>query len=165
MSTTKISSRDAISLLKTDHRAAEKMFREFEEARDSGDAADKLRLARKLCTALLVSMEAKESVIYPAVRVAENEQGKLNGELNGELEEVLAWHGEARSLIARLGRLAGNDPVLDAGIRQLHAQVERHAHEEDHKLFASLKKSELDLEALANELEEARDRIRLRYKR
>ncbi|MFZ6648618.1 hemerythrin domain-containing protein [Undibacterium sp. TJN25] len=146
---------DAIGLLKSDHREAEKLFREFEDASDGGDPTEKLRIARKLCTALLVHMEAKECVFYPAVRTAPGAQDMLN--------EALAEHSGTKLLIAQLGKLAADDPLFDARIRLLGEQMERHAGEEEHKLFAKVKKTGLDLDALGKELEEAKAKIRVRY--
>ena len=54
---------DAITLLKEDHRAAKKLFKEFEEAKGEGR---KEKLAHQICLALAVHFDLEETIFYPA---------------------------------------------------------------------------------------------------
>ena len=56
-------SKDAIALLKEDHRDAEKLFKEFESAKGDGR---KEKLAHQICLALSVHFELEETIFYPA---------------------------------------------------------------------------------------------------
>src|SRR5207253_8453799 len=56
-------SRDAIALLKDDHRKVEELFKQFEKA--SGDGR-KEKLAQQICLELSVHATIEEEIFYPA---------------------------------------------------------------------------------------------------
>ena len=56
---TKSKSRDAISLLKEDHRAVEKLFKQFEKAKGEGR---KKELALRICLELTVHTRIEEEI-------------------------------------------------------------------------------------------------------
>ncbi|HEY8004093.1 MAG TPA: hemerythrin domain-containing protein, partial [Phenylobacterium sp.] len=56
---------DAITLLKEDHRAVEKLFGQFEKAKDTDR---KKALADKICLELRIHMQIEEEIFYPASR-------------------------------------------------------------------------------------------------
>ena len=55
--------KDAIALLKADHRQVESWFDQFEKAKSS---ARKGQLANTICEALIVHTEIEEEIFYPA---------------------------------------------------------------------------------------------------
>ena len=55
--------KDAIALLKADHRQVEEWFGEFEKARDK---KRKTQLAAQICKALKVHTQIEEEIFYPA---------------------------------------------------------------------------------------------------
>ena len=63
--------KDAIALLKADHREVERYFEEFEKAR-SDDR--KQELAAKICAALTVHATIEEEIFYPAFLEATEEE-------------------------------------------------------------------------------------------
>ena len=56
---------DALTLLKEDHRAVEKLFKEFENAKGDGR---KEKLAREICFELTVHTTIEEEIFYPACK-------------------------------------------------------------------------------------------------
>jgi len=63
MARSKQAEKDAIALLKADHRQVEDWFEQFEKARDS---ERKQELATKICNALKVHTTIEEEIFYPA---------------------------------------------------------------------------------------------------
>ena len=81
--------RDAIALLKADHRSVEKLFRDFER---SGATAHKTRrkLVDKMIAELSVHAAIEEQFFYPAAR---REAPKLESDVLEAMEEhhVVKW--------------------------------------------------------------------------
>ncbi|MDY0067954.1 MAG: hemerythrin domain-containing protein, partial [Steroidobacteraceae bacterium] len=58
--------RDAVALLKQDHRTVETLFSEFENAEESEQSS----IAEKVCQLLTVHAQIEEEILYPAAREA-----------------------------------------------------------------------------------------------
>jgi hypothetical protein len=136
--------RDAIALLKNDHRRVEELFEDFEKARGEGR---KERLAHEICLELSVHAAIEEEIFYPAC------EGKVDEDL---LKESYVEHDAAKVMIAEIE--AGNgqsDEFFDAKVKVLKEEVEHHVGEEEKRmegLFAQARKAELDLEGLGETL-------------
>src|ERR1700742_3775514 len=63
--------RDAIGLLKADHRQVETWFEQFESSRS---ADKKKKLAQQICQALTVHTKIEEEIFYPAFLEATEEK-------------------------------------------------------------------------------------------
>jgi hemerythrin superfamily protein len=81
--------RDAIALLKADHRQVEQWFAQFEKARDD---ERKLDLATRICGALRVHTTIEEEIFYPAFFEATQEEDLHH--------EAIVEHDGAKKLIA-----------------------------------------------------------------
>jgi hemerythrin-like domain-containing protein len=136
--------RDAIALLKQDHRAVEALFEEFEDA-DEGEQSD---LATRICNMLTVHAQIEEEILYPAAKDA---FGEDEDEVVYEAE---IEHGAAKDLIAKIEALTPEDPTFKPLVSVLGEYIKHHVKEEERKLFPSLKETELDLKAMGNELVE-----------
>src|SRR5438309_9132927 len=90
-------SQDAISLLKEDHRAVEKLFSDFESAKGDGR---KQTLARRICLELTVHTMIEEEIFYPEC------DGKIEEDL---LKEAYVEHDAAKLLIAEIEGGEGKD--------------------------------------------------------
>jgi hypothetical protein len=136
--------RDAIALLKNDHRRVEELFEDFEKARGEGR---KERLAHEICLELSVHAAIEEEIFYPAC------EGKVDEDL---LKESYVEHDAAKVMSAEIE--AGNgqsDEFFDAKVKVLKEEVEHHVEEEEKRmegLFAQARKAELDLEGLGETL-------------
>jgi hypothetical protein len=136
--------RDAIALLKDDHRTVEELFEQFEKARGEGR---KETLAAKICLELSVHAQIEEEIFYPAC------EGKVDEEL---LKESYVEHDAAKVLIAQISSGSGHsDEFFDSKVKVLQEEIEHHVEEEEKRmegLFAQARKAGLDMDALGEQL-------------
>jgi hemerythrin superfamily protein len=137
------SSQDAISLLKADHRQVEGWFSEFESARS---ASKKQQLATSICDALTVHTTIEEEIFYPAFLRATEDKDIHH--------EAVVEHDGAKQLIAQIQGMSPDDDYFDAKVTVLSEMIKHHVKEEEKPggMFAEAKKSEMDLDALGEEL-------------
>ena len=138
-----IKAKDAVALLKEDHRTVEDLFSQFEKASGEGR---KQKLATQICLELSVHAKIEEEIFYPAC------EGKVEEDL---LKEAYVEHDGAKLLIAEI--LAGepSDEFYDAKVTVLQEQIEHHVKEEEQRLeglFAQARKADLDMDALGEQL-------------
>lgn len=150
---TQSKSKDAISLLKEDHRAVEKLFKEFEGAKGEGR---KEKLARRICLELSVHTKIEEEIFYPAC------DGKIDEDL---LKEAYVEHDAAKLLVAEIEAGDGqSDEFFDAKVQVLSEQIEHHVKEEEGELFPQVRKAVLDVEALGEQLAQRKKELLKEYK-
>jgi len=141
---------DAIALLKADHRQVEEWFDEFEKTNSS---AKKQKLATQICTALEVHTQIEEEIFYPACREVGIEEDMM--------DEADIEHDSAKKLIADIEASKPGDDHYDAKVHVLSEMIKHHVKEEEQRdgMFAKAKKSELDLDALGEELQLRKDEL------
>jgi hemerythrin superfamily protein len=134
---------DAIALLKADHRQVEEWFEQFEKARD---VQRKLKLATQICSALKVHTTIEEEVFYPAF-IEATEDRDLH-------HEAIVEHAGAKKLIAEIEDMDPDDDYYDAKVKVLSEMIKHHVKEEEQPggMFAEAKKSEMDLDALGEQM-------------
>jgi len=136
--------KDAIALLKDDHRKVEELFGQFEKA--TGDGR-KEKLAREICLELSVHATIEEEIFYPACA------GSVEEDL---LKEAYVEHDAAKVLIAQIMSNEGSgDEFFDAKVKVLQEEIEHHVEEEEKRmegLFAQARKAGLDMDALGEQL-------------
>ena len=130
-------------MLKADHREVEGYFDEFENAR-SGDRKEEL--AQKICAALTVHATIEEEIYYPAFLEATEEEDLHH--------EAAVEHEGAKRLIGEIESLAPGDGFFDAKVKVLSEMIKHHVNEEEKRdgLFAKSRQSEMDLDALGEQL-------------
>jgi len=141
---------DAIALLKSDHRAVEELFSQFEKA--SGDDK-KQRLALQICAELTVHAQIEEEIFYPAC------EGKVEEDL---MREAYVEHDGAKVLIAEIEGGEPSDEYYDAKVKVLQEQIEHHVEEEEQRMegmFAQARKAGLDMDALGQELAARKEQL------
>jgi hemerythrin superfamily protein len=144
---------DAITLLKEDHRAVEKLFKEYEGASGEGR---KEKLARKICLELIVHTKIEEEILYPAC------EGKIDED---ELKEAYVEHDAAKVLIAEIEDGSGQtDDFFDAKVQVLSEEIEHHVKEEEGELFPQVRKADIDLESLGERLAERKRELMSEYR-
>jgi hemerythrin superfamily protein len=144
---------DALTLLKEDHRAVEKLFKEFENAKGDGR---KEKLARQICFELTVHTTIEEEIFYPACK------GKIDED---KLKEAYVEHDAAKLLIAEIE--AGNgegDDYFDAKVQVLGEQIDHHVKEEEDELFPEVRKADIDTKALGEQLAARKRELMKDYK-
>jgi hypothetical protein len=137
-------SRDAIALLKADHRTVEELFEQFEKARGDGRKA---ALANQICLELSVHAAIEEEIFYPAC------EGKVDAEL---LKESYVEHDAAKLMIAEIIAGSGEgDEFFDSKVKVLQEEIEHHVEEEEKRMegvFAQARKAGLDMDSLGEQL-------------
>lgn len=134
---------DAIALLKADHRKVEELFSEFEAATR---ADRKGRIAAQICEELTVHAAVEEQGFYPPARAALGEDADLIAEASVE-------HASLKWLIAQIENEVPSDDLYDAKVKVLKEYVAHHVKEEESEIFPKLKKTDLDLVDLGQELQ------------
>jgi len=137
--------RDAIELLKSDHRAVEKLFDAFEKARDD-DLEAKGTLAQRACEELTVHSIIEEEILYPAAHKALGKHDAL------DVNEAYVEHYLVKTLIEKFDSLKPGDEGFDASFKVMSELVRHHIEEEESALFPELRQCGLDLVALGDKL-------------
>jgi hemerythrin superfamily protein len=138
---TLMSANDAIALLKADHKEVSDMFEKFETARST-----KEKLAQQICQALTVHAQIEEEIFYPAAREALGEDGK------DLLDEAKVEHSSLKELIAAIEASSPQDDLFNAHVKVLGEYTRHHVKEEEGELFPKLRKSDMDLKGIGEQL-------------
>lgn len=141
--------RDALALLKADHKKVDELFKQFEKARSTGR---KQEIASEVCLELTVHAEIEEMHFYPALRNAGN---KKLAEL---LDEANVEHQSLKTLIAQIEE-GPSDDLWEAKVTVLGEYVKHHVKEEEGEIFALARKTRLDLKALGETLSEEKEAL------
>ena len=147
--------KDAIALLKQDHRDAKELFKEFEKAKGDGR---KEKLAHEICLALSVHFQLEEQIFYPACEGTVDED---------ELKEGYVEHDAAKLLVAEIEKNEGaDDEFFDTKVHVLQEEIEHHIEEEEGPggIFAQARKGQLDLDALGKQLAQRKEELTRRFK-
>ena len=144
------SSRDAIALLKKDHREVESLFSQFEKARQSDRKQD---IAMRICEALRAHTTIEEEIFYPAFLEATQEE-----DLHHEAE---IEHEGAKRLIADIEGSSPDDDHYDARVTVLKEMIKHHVKEEEQPggMFAKARQSEMDLQAIGESLRARKEEV------
>lgn len=130
---TPAAAKDAIALLKADHKAVSDLFANYEKTRSD---AKKKALVAEICTALSVHAQIEEEIYYPAVKAA------LKDKLL--VPEARVEHGSIKDLIAQLEGLEPDGEMYDAKVQVLSEYVKHHVKEEQNEMFPKAKATSLD---------------------
>jgi hemerythrin superfamily protein len=135
--------KDAIALLKADHKEVKTMVGQFNSSRSD---TKKAQLAEQICSALEVHAEIEEEIFYPAARQAL----KRNGD--DLLDEAEVEHTTVKELIAKIKGGSPGDNLWEAEVKVLGEYVNHHVKEEEGEMFPKVRKTRLDLDALGEQL-------------
>ena len=128
---------DAVALLKADHRAVEKLFGQFDKARD---ADRKKALADKICLDLRVHMQIEEEIFYPTSREFLKDEDIV--------DEAVVEHAAAQDLMDEIEAMQPTEDLYEAKVTVLQEQIEHHVEEEETEYFPKVKKTDMDLKAV-----------------
>lgn len=142
---------DALQLLIADHREVSEMFEQFENLSDRARAS-KQKLVQKICKSLLVHTQIEEEILYPAVR-----QGVKK--MEDKVDEAVVEHAAAKDLIRQLHDMDPEDDLYDAKVKVLSEEIEHHVGEEEKEMFPEIRKSDLDLDVLGQELAQRKQEL------
>lgn len=143
-------STDAIVLLKEDHQAIRKLFREFDAAGEQATET-KNRVVKQIVEALTVHTYIENEVMYPRVR-------DLVPEVESDVLESYEEHHVADVLCAELAAMGPHDERFDAKTTVLIESVSHHMEEEEGEWFPKVRASlgRKQLQQIGEELLEAK---------
>ncbi|GAB3549011.1 hypothetical protein GCM10027343_30210 [Noviherbaspirillum agri] len=152
--TAKGSSQDVLHLLAEDHKRVLKMFDQFEKLKEKNgeDEETMQQLVETACAELTIHAQVEEEVFYPAAREAIDDMDLL--------DEAEVEHASARQLMTELAAMQPGDDLYEAKFTVLGEYVKHHIQEEEKELFPKVKKSDLDLMELAEEVRERKMELR-----
>jgi len=136
---------NAVEILKQDHDEVEKLFDQYEDAKEEANAELKAQIVAAVCKALTVHAQIEEEIFYPAMRRGEDDADDL-------VDEAAVEHQTVKALVAELEGATPDDDLYDAKVKVLSEYVKHHVKEEEGEMFPLARKSDLDLEALGTEL-------------
>ncbi|HSC19376.1 MAG TPA: hemerythrin domain-containing protein [Rhizomicrobium sp.] len=136
--------KDAIALLKADHKEVKTMVGQFNSSRSDSKKAE---LAQQICAALEVHAEIEEEIFYPVARQALNKNADL-------IDEAQVEHTSVKELIAKIKGGSPGDSLWEAEVKVLGEYVNHHVKEEEGEIFPKVRKTRLDLRALGAQLAE-----------
>ena len=147
---------NAITLLKDDHRAVEKLFTRFEAAGPKAYET-KRDIVEHIIEALSVHAAIEEQVFYPTIR------DQVDG-IEDQTLESLEEHHVVKWLLSELEDLPPDDERYVAKTTVLIENVRHHVEEEEQDLFPKVRKvlTTKQLDDLGAALERAKERAPLR---
>ncbi|HYD94874.1 MAG TPA: hemerythrin domain-containing protein [Noviherbaspirillum sp.] len=151
---TKGSETDALHILAEDHKKVIDLFDEFEKMKENEETDDEAKqmLVETACAELTIHAQVEEEIFYPAARDAIDDMDLL--------DEAEVEHASARQLISELAAMQPDDDLYDAKFTVLGEYVKHHIQEEEKELFPKLKKAELDLEEIGEEIRDRKMELR-----
>ena len=123
--------KDAIVLLKEDHKAMRKLFRQFEKAGTDAKAT-KDRVARQIIEELTVHTYLENECMYPEVRT-------LLPEVEDDVLESYEEHHVADVLVVELSAMKPQDERFTAKTTVLIENVDHHIDEEEKDWFPKVR--------------------------
>jgi hemerythrin superfamily protein len=144
--TTRKASTDAIKLLTEDHKAVKALFKQYEKlVKDEAEDEEKQQIAQQICTQLSVHAAVEEEIFYPAAREVLDEADLV--------DEADVEHASVKELVGQIESSSPEeDDHYDARVKVLGEYVDHHVKEEEGELFPKLKKSDLDLDAVGEQI-------------
>jgi len=138
--------RDAVALLKADHKEVKGLFKQYEKMADAeADGEERQALAEQICDMLTIHATIEEEIFYPAARESEVESDLL--------DEAEVEHASAKDLIAQIKAMGPDEELYDAKVKVLGEYINHHVEEEEGEMFPKCRKAKMDLVTLGSELE------------
>jgi hemerythrin superfamily protein len=137
---------DALQLLMAEHREVEAMFQKYQKLADAdGRGDERMLLASQICVALTLHAQMEEEILYPAARAVLTQDEEI-------VDEAYVEHAGAKKLISQVKTMTSDQSLYDAKVEVLGEYVDHHVKEEETGLFPKLRKTSLDLDAMAEQM-------------
>lgn len=133
---------DAIDMLEADHRAIEQLFDALDRA-EPADLERKNTLVQRACELLTIHTIVEEEMLYPAAQKALDTHARI------DVDEAYVEHFLVKTLIERFASLSAGDDGFDATVKVLKENTTHHIEEEESTLFPEVRRTQIDLVALA----------------
>ncbi len=133
--------KDAIALLKADHKAVDALFADFKKSRAG---ARKQAIVAQICQELKVHAQVEEEIFYPAVKAALKDKILV--------PESTVEHASVTELIAKIEAAEPSGEMYDALVTVLSEYVKHHVKEEQNEMFPKAKATRLNMVELGARL-------------
>ena len=133
--------KDAIAMLKADHKKVSDLFEQFEKTRSSSKKAG---LVGQICMELTVHAQLEEEIFYPAVKAALRDKELV--------PEATVEHASVKALIGQVKDVEPGGEDYDAKVRVMSEYVKHHVKEEQNEIFPKAQKTRLDMVALRDQM-------------
>ncbi len=140
--------KDAIALLKADHKKVSALFEEFEKSRSP---SKKKALVAEICQELTIHTTLEEEIFYPAVKAALKDK-EMVPEANVE-------HASVKELIAQVQGVEPDGEMYDARVKVMGEFVKHHVKEEQNEMFPKAQRTRLDMVALKDQMLERKEEL------
>jgi hemerythrin-like domain-containing protein len=144
---------NAVALLKSDHSEVSELFEKYDRGAKRLNSDQKAALAQKICDALTVHATIEEEIFYPACHAHVAKAEDL-------LAEAKVEHQSLKELIAKIEREQPGSEEYDAQVKVLAEYVKHHVKEEQNELFPKVRKSDMDLNAVGEQLATRKEQLR-----
>ena len=138
-------SQQALDMLIDEHRSVQRLFTQFEK---EDDRAIKEEIVRTACREITMHAALEEELFYPIVQDAIKDPDLI--------DEATVEHASARQLIEQLDRMTADHALFEATFKVLGEYLNHHIREEEETMFAEVRRTRLDLEAIGGLLTERR---------
>ncbi|MEK8029457.1 hemerythrin domain-containing protein [Ideonella sp. DXS29W] len=150
---------DAIKLLTQDHKEVKKLFDDYDKlVKGDADADEREALAQEICEMLTLHATIEEELFYPQAREALGDNEDL-------IDEATVEHASAKELIAQIEESSPDEELYDAKVKVLSEYIQHHVKEEEGEIFPKIKKAELDLLALGEEMAQRKEVLQSSFAR
>lgn len=138
---------DPVAMLIADHRSVQRLFEQFETAKD---APKKRALFEKIRSELELHTQLEEEIFYPEIETRKELKPQVK-EAHGEHDQVKKMLREAEALDAESGQ-------FDGTVAGIQGSVEHHVEEEEREMFPAVRGSfsEEHLQELAERMQQRR---------
>jgi hemerythrin superfamily protein len=141
MATKKGAGKDAIAILRADHKLVSGLFDDFEKTRSS---ARKAKIVEQICVELTAHALVEEEIFYPAVKAALKDKELV--------PEATVEHQSVKDLIAQVRGVQPDGEMYDAKVKVMGEFVKHHVKEEQNEMFPKAKATRLDMVALGEQI-------------
>ena len=140
----------ATEILTNDHRMAEQLMTQLQEADGEDSGASYRPIFAELDQALSLHMEAEEKIFYPAA-------GKFE-DLKDLVVEAYDEHALVKSQLAQMRELEPNTDEFQEVLTQMMAGIEHHVSEEEGEMFPKIEEAMGDahLQEIGSQIEQLR---------
>jgi hemerythrin superfamily protein len=142
--------KDAIAMLREDHKKVLGLFEDYEKARS---ASVKKRLVQQICEELTIHTQIEEEIFYPEFKAALKDKELV--------PEARVEHDSVKALIAQVQDKEPDGEDFDAKVKVMGEFVKHHVKEEQNEMFRKAKESRLDLVDLGERMAALKEQLTL----
>lgn len=143
---------NAIDLIKKDHRMVNELFEHFE---NSSNKRERMKILNDIVRELSIHASIEEKHIYPLLKKQSREMA----------EKAIEEHHVVKLMLAELADLEGIEETTRAKVLVLCEIVQEHVNEEEKDLLPKLRKADVDLDELGEQLLQEKEKLMANMKK